>query len=110
LGKTNVSYLIGGWVGPVAGKELFEERLFLLPDSNPDLPGHILISTLTNLSQFSLFRIISKGEVRIPTMKYYEPVYVQLQLFFSSALDGNVRPVSYSGPFKLVEDPQFSNE
>jgi hypothetical protein len=91
--------------------ELFEKSLFHLLDSNPDIPGHILIATPTRLSRVSLSRIISEGEVvRVPAMKCYVPVEVQLHLFFPYALDGNLCPGSHYGPFKLVEDHNFLNE
>jgi hypothetical protein len=67
--------------------ELFEESLFLLRDSNPDIPGHILIATLATLSRLSLSRIISEDEVvRVHAMKCYVTVEAQLHSFFPSAL------------------------
>jgi len=78
---------MGGWAGPTAGMELFEESLFLLRNSNPDIPDHILIATLTTSSRFSLSRIISDGEVvRLHATKCCVTMEVRLHSFFPSTL------------------------
>jgi hypothetical protein len=94
------------WYGAVRGKSL-SSAAFRHKYARPYL-NHYIDYVIPVLS---LSRIISEGEVVcVHAMKCYVLVEVQIHSFFPFALDGNEYPASYSGPFKLVEDPQFSNE